>query len=107
VRERSDEGKQAKMKVSRISSRRRGRSDPDDARGSLATLTSGSAARVVRVRGTGPVAQRLMEMGLVPGTPIRFVRVAPLGDPIQVRVRNYHLALRRNEAQAILVLAGH
>ena len=47
----------------------------------------------------------MMEMGLVPGTPIRFVRVAPLGDPIQVRVRNYNLALRRSEAQAILVLA--
>ncbi len=87
-------------------SRRRNQKNVDEARGSLAGLARGSTARVVRVKGRGAVARRLMEMGLVPGAPVRFVRFAPLGDPIQVRVRNYHLALRRNEAQAILVLAG-
>jgi ferrous iron transport protein A len=44
-----------------------------------------------------------MEMGLVPGAPIRVVKVAPLGDPIQVCIHNYHLALRRTEARAIQV----
>jgi len=47
-----------------------------------------------------------MEMGVVPGAPIRVVRTAPFGDPIQVCLRNYHLALRRTEARAISVLVG-
>ena len=44
-----------------------------------------------------------MEMGMVPGSVVRVVKSAPLGDPIQICVRNYHLALRRNEARAITV----
>lgn len=71
----------------------------------LDTLAIGAAARVVRVDGEGPVARRLMEMGLVPGAPVSVVRAAPLGDPIEVRVRNYHLALRRGEARTIVVVS--
>ena len=74
--------------------------------GSLDTLPSGLAARVVSVRGSNAISRRLMEMGIVPGAPIRVVRAAPLGDPIQVCLRNYHLALRRAEARAISVLVG-
>jgi ferrous iron transport protein A len=44
-----------------------------------------------------------MEMGLLPGTHVRVVRVAPLGDPIELRVRNYSLSLRRTEAAKIAV----
>lgn len=44
-----------------------------------------------------------MEMGVVPGALVCVIRAAPLGDPIEVRVRGYHLALRRTEAQAITV----
>jgi Fe2+ transport system protein FeoA len=44
-----------------------------------------------------------MEMGLVPGAPVRIVKSAPFGDPIQVCIHNYHLALRRTEARAIEV----
>ncbi|HEX6189686.1 MAG TPA: ferrous iron transport protein A [Pyrinomonadaceae bacterium] len=74
--------------------------------GSLDTLPSGVAARVVNVQGSCAIARRLMEMGIVPGAHIRVVRTAPLGDPIQVCLRNYHLALRRAEARAITVLVG-
>ena len=74
--------------------------------GSLDTLPSGLAARVVNVHGSSPVARRLMEMGIVPGAPIRVVRTAPLGDPIQVCLRDYHLALRRMEARAVTVVVG-
>lgn len=74
--------------------------------GSLDTLPSGLAARVVNVRGSSAIARRLMEMGIVPGAPIRVVRSAPLGDPIQVCLRDYHLALRRVEARAVTVLVG-
>jgi ferrous iron transport protein A len=43
-------------------------------------------------------------MGVVPGAPVCVVRSAPLGDPLEIRVRNYHLALRRSEAQTIDVV---
>jgi ferrous iron transport protein A len=70
----------------------------------LDRLPRGVKARVVAVGGAGPVARRLMEMGVVPGAPVRVVKAAPLGDPLEVRVRNYHLALRRAEAQTITVV---
>ncbi len=71
---------------------------------SLDRLRAGAPARVLAVEGTGAVARRLMEMGVVPGAPVRVVKAAPLGDPLEVRVRNYHLALRRSEAQTISVV---
>jgi ferrous iron transport protein A len=71
---------------------------------SLDCLPPGAAGRVVSVGGSGPVARRLMEMGVVPGAPVRVVKFAPLGDPLEVRVRDYHLALRRSEAQTISVV---
>ena len=61
-------------------------------------------ARVASVEVTHPHSHRLMEMGIVPGAPVRVVKVAPLGDPIQVCVRDYHLALRRSEARSITVV---
>jgi ferrous iron transport protein A len=73
---------------------------------SLDRLRAGAPARVLAVRGTGAVARRLMEMGVVPGAPVRVVKAAPLGDPLEVRVRNYHLALRRSEAETISVVAS-
>jgi len=69
----------------------------------LDTTPFGVLARVVSVAGDGAVALRLMQMGVVPGVPVSVVRSAPLGDPIQVRIRDYDLALRRIEAQTITV----
>ena len=74
--------------------------------GSLDTLPWGLAARVVNVQGSSAITRRLMEMGIVPGAPIKVIRTAPLGDPIQVCLGTYHLALRRVEARAITVLVG-
>jgi Fe2+ transport system protein FeoA len=71
----------------------------------LDALPRGAQARVVRMEGDGPVAKRLMEMGIVPGAPVSVVRSAPLGDPIEIRVRGYHLALRRSEARTITVIS--
>ena len=73
---------------------------------SLDRLALGADARVLAVGGEGSVARRLMEMGVVPGAPVRVVKAAPLGDPLEVRVRNYHLALRRSEAQTISVVTS-
>ncbi len=71
---------------------------------SLAHLPIGARARVLAVTGTGAVARRLMEMGVVPGAPVRLIKSAPLGDPLEIRVRGYHLAIRREEAQTIRVM---
>lgn len=73
---------------------------------SLDALPHGVEARVVAVKGAGAVTRRLLEMGVVPGAPVRVIKAAPLGDPLEVRVRGYHLALRRNEAQTIEVVVS-
>lgn len=51
----------------------------------------------------GPKAGRLLEMGLTPGTPIEIVRSAPLGFPLEVKVKGYLLTLRKSEAECIEV----
>ena len=61
-------------------------------------------ARIASVEATDAHGLRLMEMGLVPGTPVRVVKSAPLGDPIQVCIHNNHIALRRTEARSIQVM---
>lgn len=60
-------------------------------------------ARITSVDRVAQHGLRLMEMGLVPGAPLRVVKAAPLGDPIQICIHNYHLALRRVEARSIQV----
>jgi ferrous iron transport protein A len=67
----------------------------------LAELAVGAAARVARVEGLDEVSIRLMEMGLVPGTELRVLGVAPLGDPIEIEVRGYRLSVRRSEAARV------
>ena len=71
--------------------------------GCLACVPIGGTAVVSRVSGTRAVVRRLLEMGLVPGTPVTMQRVAPMGDPIELRVRNYALSIRRAEALGIEV----
>lgn len=71
--------------------------------GSLADVPVGAEATIVQVRCARPVARRLMEMGLLPGTSVAVVRVAPLGDPVVLRVRGYSLSIRRQEAASIAV----
>ena len=69
----------------------------------VATLPLGVEAVVRRVRSPRPIARRLLELGLVPGTRISITRVAPLGDPLELRLRNYSLSIRRSEAASIEV----
>ena len=69
----------------------------------LSQLSPGQSARVRRIDGRPDARERLQELGLVRGTPVQFVRAAPLGDPIEVRVRGYHLSLRRQEAEGVIV----
>lgn len=69
----------------------------------LATLAVGTCATVADVRVPAEHRGRLLELGLIAGTPVELVRFAPLGDPVEVRVRGYHLTLPRQEAEQIWV----
>ena len=69
----------------------------------VANLPLGVEAIVRHVRSARPIARRLLELGLVPGTRISITRIAPLGDPLELRLRNYSLSIRRSEAAAIEV----
>ena len=69
----------------------------------LAEVPIGSTCRVVAIDGIDPIAQRLMEMGLVRGAELEVVKLAPLGDPMQISVLGYQLTLRKAEAARVLV----
>lgn len=71
----------------------------------LSSLPIGQEAKVTAVRGNGQITRRLMEMGVVPGALVRVIKSAPFGDPLEVRVRGYHLAMRKSEADQITVLS--
>ena len=53
------------------------------------------------VGATGPMKRRIMDMGVTPGVEIKVIKVAPLGDPVEVNVRGYELSLRKEEAAQI------
>jgi Fe2+ transport system protein FeoA len=69
----------------------------------LAELEPGERGRVTEVGGDADAARRLMDLGLIRGTTVEMVRRAPLGDPMEVRVRGFMLTLRRAEAEHITV----
>ena len=63
----------------------------------------GETVRVVKLHGEGAVKRRIMDMGLTRGTEVYIRKVAPLGDPIEVTVRDYELSLRKADAEMIEV----
>jgi len=69
----------------------------------LDQVNAGGQARVVSISGSGRISKRLMEMGVVPGIVITIVKSAPFGDPVQIRLLGYSMAVRRSEAQAVTV----
>jgi ferrous iron transport protein A len=69
----------------------------------LAELSVGQQARVAAVEGTDDVSQRLMEMGLTPGTLVRLLGRAPLGDPLELELRGYRLSVRKSEAARVTI----
>jgi ferrous iron transport protein A len=69
----------------------------------LSELTIGASAVVRGYPKSGDAFLRLREMGVLPGTTVTLVRTAPLGDPLEIKVRGYHLTLRRSEAAHVLV----
>ena len=75
----------------------------EDAIKTLASFKPGHKAAILRISGGGSIRRRLLDMGATAGTIVEVERVAPLGDPIEVKIKGYHLTLRKEEAQRILV----
>ncbi len=69
----------------------------------LTTVAIGATATVAEIKLPPASRPRLMEMGLLVGTPVELIRFAPLGDPVEIKVRGYNLTLRKHEAEQILV----
>lgn len=69
----------------------------------LRDVRIGETATIVKLHGEGAVKRRIMDMGLTKHTPVYVRKVAPLGDPIEVTVRNYELSIRKADAEMIEV----
>jgi Fe2+ transport system protein FeoA len=69
----------------------------------LNQFKAGERGTVEKLTVAGPLRRRLLDMGITPGTEIIFKKVAPLGDPVELMIRGYKLAIRRAEAEAVLM----
>lgn len=69
----------------------------------LSMLKPGESAKIVRIGSVGILKRRLMDMGIVIGEIVKIEKVAPLGDPIEITVKNYNLSIRKKEAKEIEV----
>jgi Fe2+ transport system protein A len=69
----------------------------------LRDLKPGQEGIVDSIGVSGPLKRRIMDMGVTPGIAIKVIKVAPLGDPIEVNVRGYELSLRKDEAAQIVM----
>jgi ferrous iron transport protein A len=69
----------------------------------LADLNPTEEGHIRTISGIDGLSQRLSEMGFTPGQAVRVMRFAPLGDPMQIHIRGFSVALRRNEARRILL----
>jgi Fe2+ transport system protein FeoA len=72
----------------------------------LAQLSVGASAVIKSYPVAGPAFTRLREMGMLPGTRVTLVRVAPMGDPLEIQVRGYRLSLRKSEAALVELAAA-
>ena len=61
----------------------------------------GETVRVARIHGEGAVKRRMMDMGLTRGTDVYIRKTAPLGDPVEIRVRGYELSMRKEDADIV------
>jgi ferrous iron transport protein A len=69
----------------------------------LAMLQPGEKGKITRIGAIGPMKRRLMDMGVLVGEEVKVEKIAPLGDPIEITVKNYRLSLRKSEAASIAV----
>ena len=69
----------------------------------LAKLKPGEKGRITGIGAIGPLKRRLMDMGVLVGEEVKLIKVAPMGDPIEVFIKSYNLSLRKKEAEGIAV----
>jgi Fe2+ transport system protein FeoA len=69
----------------------------------LGELKKGDKGKIVKISGSGNIHRRLLDMGLVSGSEIEMQGVAPLGDPIEIKIKGYNLSLRKEEAASVEV----
>ena len=69
----------------------------------LARLEPGESALISKIGAVGPLRRRLMDMGVLVGERVTVIKIAPLGDPIEVFIKRYRLLLRKTEAKEIAV----
>jgi ferrous iron transport protein A len=67
----------------------------------LDELKPGQSGRITAIGVVGPLRRRLMDMGVLVGEEVKVIKVAPLGDPLEVSLKSYRLSLRRQEAQGL------
>jgi ferrous iron transport protein A len=91
------------MQTNSLAALRKRPEHEESATQTLDTLPMGSSGRLVTVNGDHGTRRRLMEMGLCNGVTIEAVRKAPLGDPIEYRVRGYFISLRADQARCVQI----
>ena len=69
----------------------------------LAQLKPGEKGTITSIGSIGPLRRRLMDMGVLVGVEVKVLKVAPMGDPLEVTVKSYNLSLRKKEAEGISV----
>ena len=69
----------------------------------LNEMKPGDRANILKISGNGALKKKLLDMGVLPGTIIETIRVAPLGDPVEIKIKGYNLTLRKEEAASIQV----
>ncbi len=67
----------------------------------LAELKPGEQGIIRAIGALGPLKRRLMDMGVLAGETVKVIKVAPMGDPLEIEIKSYRLSLRRKEAQEI------
>ena len=67
----------------------------------LSDLEIGKSGKIIKSHTTGILKQRFMDMGITKGIVVKIIKIAPLGDPIEIEVRGYNLSIRKNDASKI------
>lgn len=69
----------------------------------LRDLKVGQSGKILRNRTSGALKQRFMDMGITKGVTVKVIKIAPLGDPIEIEIRGYNLSIRKDDAKEIEV----
>ena len=70
----------------------------------LSRLPIGQSAQIISVGGQGALRQHLLNLGIIPGAVVKMIKLAPMGDPMEIRVHGYELTLRRDDADQIEIV---